>query len=120
VGSVDVRVAPAFGPKPGATILLDRCGATMGAVMAGFSIVILICSTALSHSDCQFNTALDVVRGPKVDNVVMCGLNAQTMMARTDLVQADGAQYMKVVCTPSKTVDEWLADVEARKAAIVE
>jgi hypothetical protein len=31
--------------------------------MAGYSIMILICSTALSHSDCQANTALDVVRG---------------------------------------------------------
>jgi hypothetical protein len=87
--------------------------------MAGYSIVILICATALSHSDCQLNTALDVARGPKVDTLVMCALNAQTMMARTDLVQSGGAQYMKVVCTPSKTVDEWLAEVEARKAAVL-
>ena len=88
--------------------------------MSGYSIVILICSTALSHSDCQPDSALDVVRGPQVDNAVMCALNAQTMMARTDLVQADGAQYMKVVCTPSKTVDQWRAEVEARKAARVQ
>jgi arylsulfatase len=55
------------------------------------------------------------VRGPPVDNPVMCALNAQTMIARTDLVQ--GAQYMKVVCAPSKTVDQWKAEIEARRAA---
>ena len=86
--------------------------------MAGYSIMILICSTALSHSDCQPDTALDVVRGPQVDNAIMCSLNAQTMIARTDLVPADGTEYVKVVCTPSKNVDQWVAEVEARKAAV--
>ena len=55
--------------------------------MSGYSLVILICSIALSHADCQPKTATDVVRGPPVDNPVMCGLNAQTMIARTDLVR---------------------------------
>jgi hypothetical protein len=86
--------------------------------MAGYSILILICSTTLSHSDCQAKTAVDMVRGPAVDNAIMCALNAQAMIARTDLMQGDGAQYMKVVCTPSKTADEWLAELEARKAAL--
>jgi hypothetical protein len=86
--------------------------------MAGYSIMILICSTALSHSDCQPNTALDVVRGSQVDNAIMCSLNAQTMLGRTDLVQGDGTQYMKVVCTPSKSVGQWMAEIEARKAAV--
>jgi hypothetical protein len=40
----------------------------LGAAMPDCSIVILICSTALSHSDCQPDTALDVVRGPQVNN----------------------------------------------------
>jgi hypothetical protein len=83
-----------------------------------YSILILICSTALSHADCQAKTALDVVRGPTVDNAIMCALNAQTMIARTDLVQGDGTQYMKVVCRASKSADEWVAEIEARKAAI--
>jgi hypothetical protein len=86
--------------------------------MNGYSIVILICSTTLSHSDCQPMTALDVVRGPKVDNPVMCAMNAQTMMARTDLVQGDGTQYMKVICTPSKNIAQWKAEIEARKSAL--
>jgi hypothetical protein len=47
---------------------------------------------------------------------MMCALNAQTMIARTDLVQ--GGDYMKVVCTRSKNADQWVAEIEARKAAI--
>ena len=83
-----------------------------------YSIVILICSTALSHADCETKTALDVVRGPTVDNAMLCALNAQTMIARTDLVEGDRSEFMKVVCTPSKNANEWLAEIEARKAAI--
>jgi hypothetical protein len=83
-----------------------------------YSILVLVCSTALSHADCQAKTAIDVVRGPMVDNAIMCALNAQTMIARTDLVQESGAEYVKVVCTPSKNADEWMAEVEERKAAL--
>jgi hypothetical protein len=88
----------------------------LGAQM--YSILVLICSTALSHASCQAKTAVDVVRGPTVDNPMMCGFNAQTMIARTDLVQGDGSEYMKVVCTRAKNAEEWVAEIEARKAAI--
>jgi hypothetical protein len=83
-----------------------------------FKILVLICSTTLSHADCQAKTAVDVVQGPTVDNEIMCGLNAQTMIARTDLVQNDGSEYMKIVCTRSKNAEQWVAEIEARKAAI--
>lgn len=83
-----------------------------------YSILVLICSTALSHADCQAKIAMDVVRGPTVDNLMMCAFNAQTMIARTDLVQPDGTQYMKVVCTPRKNAEEWVAEIEARKARV--
>jgi hypothetical protein len=83
-----------------------------------YSILILVCSTALSHADCQAKTALDVARGPTVDNPMMCAFNAQTMIARTDLVQSDGSEYMKVVCTRSKNAEQWVAEIEARKAAV--
>jgi hypothetical protein len=86
--------------------------------MSGYSILILICSSTLSHSDCQAKTAVDVIRGPTVDNAVVCSFNSQSLIARTDLVQGGGHQYMKVVCTPSKNADEWVAEVEARKAAL--
>ena len=98
------------------TNAIDHPGQEKGRKM--YSILILVCSTALSHADCQAKTAIDVVRGPRVDNAVMCFLNAQTMVARTDLVQAGGAQYMKVVCRPSKSAEEWVAEIEARKAAL--
>ncbi len=83
-----------------------------------YSIVILICSTALSHADCQAKTAIDVVRGPTVDNPMMCGFDAQAMIARTDLVQTDGTEYVKIVCTRAKNAEQWVAEIEARKAAI--
>ena len=83
-----------------------------------YSILVLICSTALSHADCQAKTAVDVVRGPTVDNPMMCALNAQTMIARTDLVQGDGTEYMKVVCTRGKNADQWVAEIKSREAAI--
>ena len=83
-----------------------------------YSILVLICSTALSHADCQANTAVDVVRGPTVDNPMMCGFNAQTMIARTDLVQSGGSEYVKVICTRARNAEEWVAEVKARKSAI--
>jgi hypothetical protein len=90
----------------------SKSGASM------YSLVVLICSTALSHADCQAKTAVDVIRGPTVDNPMMCGFNAQAMIARTDLVQNDGTEYVKVVCTRSKNAEEWVAEIGARKAAI--
>ena len=86
--------------------------------MSGYSVLILICAAALSRSDCQPNTATDIVRGPGVDNAIICGLNAQTMIASTGFVQPDSQQYMKVVCTPSKDADQWMLDVETRKNAL--
>jgi hypothetical protein len=88
-----------------------------GPIMSGYSLMILICAAALSRSECRPDTATDVVRGPNVDNQIMCGLNAQTMIAGTGLLQTDGTQYLKVVCTPSKDADQLMIDVEARKAA---
>ena len=82
-----------------------------------YSILVLICTTTLSHADCQAKTAVDVIRGPTVDNPLMCGLNAQTMIARTDLVQ-NGTEYVKVMCTRSKNAEQWVAEIAARKAAI--
>jgi hypothetical protein len=49
-----------------------------------YSIIVLICSTALSRADCQAKTAVDVARGPTIDNPMMCAFNAQTMIARTE------------------------------------
>ena len=82
-----------------------------------YSLVILVCSTALSHADCQAKTAIDVIRGPNVDNPITCGFNGQALAAGTDLVQPDGTEYVKVVCTRAKNADQWVAEIKARKAA---
>ena len=76
----------------------------------------MIGSTALSRADCRPNSAIDVVRGPPVDNAVMCSLTVKTMMARTDLVRDGGSQYVKVVCAPSKNTNGGTTAIEARKA----
>jgi len=83
--------------------------------MSGYSIIVLICPLSISHADCQLNTAFDVIRGPHVNSPVMCGLNAQTMIARTDLMQAGDGQYVKILCEPNKNTDEWTAEIEKRK-----
>jgi hypothetical protein len=105
------REPAAFRKRPPAAIR-QKSGAVM------YSIIVLICSTALSHAECQAKTAVDVVRGPTVDNPMMCAFNAQTMIARTDLVQNNGAEYVKVVCTRTQNAEQWMAEISARKAAI--
>jgi hypothetical protein len=79
---VDHSAVRALGPLQKSGVVESIQGA-----MSSYSVVILICSIGLPHADCRPETALDVVRGPEVDNPVMCALSAQTMMARTDLVQ---------------------------------
>ena len=109
-------VVPIPGARPTHTPRTSNNNAAQsGTIMSGYSIINLICSLSISHADCQLNTALDVVRGPRVDNPVMCGLNAQTMIARTDLVHGDGSQYVKILCVPTKSADEWTAEIETRK-----
>jgi hypothetical protein len=110
------NLTSAQGPKASANAKGPKSIQKLGAIM--YSIIVLVCSTALSHADCQAKTAVDVVRGPTVDNPMMCALNAQTMIARTDLVQNDGTEYVKVVCTRKQNAEEWVAEISARKAAI--
>jgi hypothetical protein len=85
--------------------------------MSGYSMIVLICSTALSHVDCQPKTAVDVVRGPRTDNVMTCTFNAQTMIAGTNLMHGDSV-YMKVMCAPTLSAEQWIAEIDARKAAV--
>jgi hypothetical protein len=66
-----------------------------------YTIIILICSVNTSHSDCQRDTAIDVIRGPRVENVMMCGMGGQTMVAQTALAHGDGQDYLKILCVPS-------------------
>lgn len=66
--------------------------------MAAFTILILVCSVALSRADCHPKTAVDVVRGPTVKSEIMCGLFGQTQLASTALAPKPGSEYTKIMC----------------------
>jgi hypothetical protein len=51
--------------------------------MDRFSVVVLVCSTLTDGADCVADTALDVIRGPKVASSLTCGLHAQALVAWT-------------------------------------
>jgi hypothetical protein len=69
--------------------------------MNPIAVVILICSTSLGRSDCQMNTALDVIRGPNVANEMMCALQGQTTIAATAVAPRNGDEYVKILCVRS-------------------
>ena len=66
-----------------------------------FQVLILICSMTFSSSECQTETALDVIRGPAVPNEIMCGLHGQAYIAQTSLVPRGPDEYVKIVCMRS-------------------
>jgi len=69
--------------------------------MTPFTVVILICSMAIDHAACQPDTAVDVVQGPKVDSVRMCGFMGQATIASTAIAPRAGEEYMKILCQRS-------------------
>ena len=60
--------------------------------------LVLVCAAALDRSACTPDTAIDVVRALPTKNVVMCGLDAQSIMARTSIAPEPGKQYIKIIC----------------------
>jgi hypothetical protein len=62
-------------------------------------ILILICSTNLSPADCQTETALDVIHGPRTASAIGCGFEAQALLARTTILRGPG-EYAKIKCHP--------------------
>lgn len=73
-----------------------------------FQVLILICSMTLSHSKCQTETALDVIRGPAVPNEVMCGFHGQVYIAQTSLAPRGPDEYVKIVCIRSVAAQQAL------------
>jgi hypothetical protein len=69
--------------------------------MNAIAVVILICSASLSRSECQPNTASDVMRGPNVANESMCALSGQSTLAATALVPNGPDEYVKIICMRS-------------------
>jgi hypothetical protein len=75
-------------------------------------IVILICATSLLPAECQTNTALDVIVGPKASNPMMCGLQGQAYVARTAIVGRSPNEYVKIKCAPPKAAKAAAAALE--------
>jgi len=65
---------------------------------------------ALSPSDCQRNTARQVIVGPGAQNEAMCAFYGQAYISSTAIGQLHRDEYVKVQCSRSsigKTVG-WL------------
>lgn len=73
--------------------------------MTPFTILILVCSMSLDHAACKPETAIDVVRGPKVASEIECGKVGQTTLAGTALAPRPGLEYVKIVCSPSASLN---------------
>ena len=69
--------------------------------MPSYSVVILICALNVGQPDCQPDTAVDVMRGPRVANPMMCNMAAQSMVGQTELAPREGLEYMKIMCVPA-------------------
>ena len=61
-------------------------------------VVMLVCSVAVGHADCQPGTALSVTYGPRVSNPFQCGLFGQSSIATTAIAPVAGSEYLKVAC----------------------
>ncbi len=70
--------------------------------MSVYAIVMLICSINLSNSECQPDTALDLVRGPRVETAMQCAMIGQSMIAATAIAPREGQEYLKLMCVPSR------------------
>ena len=69
--------------------------------MPAYSVLILICGLNTGHADCQPETAIDVMRGPRTESAMMCMMAGQAMVAQTVLAPREGLEYVKIICAPS-------------------
>ena len=75
----------------------------MSQSMSSIVIYILLCAASTAPSDCDTQSAIDVMVGPDVQNEVMCGLEAQEAFARTPLRPTNG-EYVKISCQRRRRV----------------
>lgn len=72
-----------------------------------FKVLILVCSTALTPSECQVDSAISVINGPEAADARLCGFNGQAYLAGSALAARHENEYVKVKCsrtTIGKTV----------------
>jgi len=65
-----------------------------------FKVLILVCSTALPHGQCQVDTAVSVITGPESPDARLCGLNGQAYLAGTTIGALHEGEYVKLKCSP--------------------
>ena len=82
-----------------------------------FQVLILICSIGVSRSDCQIETATDVIQGPVVANEIMCALHGQAYIAPTAIAPRPDKEYVKLKCQRAPAVKEALQRRATRAAA---
>ena len=64
-----------------------------------FKVLILVCSATLAPSECQPETALEVVQGPEARNEIACALQSQAYFAQTALGRdLQPGEYVKIRC----------------------
>jgi hypothetical protein len=64
-------------------------------------ILILVCATGLSPSDCSTENALDVYHAPIEASDLMCGIYGQAFLAQTSLASRSPGEYLKIKCARS-------------------
>lgn len=83
--------------------------------MPTFTILILVCALNVSHADCRPETAVATIRGPQVNNELMCGFLGQATLAGTAVAPREGLEYLKISCLRAKaTAAEETHEAEAR------
>uniref|UniRef100_UPI00232D6A15 hypothetical protein n=1 Tax=Candidatus Phyllobacterium onerii TaxID=3020828 RepID=UPI00232D6A15 len=61
-------------------------------------VIVLICAAGISPPECQSDTALDVIYGPHVNSAMMCGMQGQSLVARSVILGRSSDEYMKIRC----------------------
>lgn len=72
-----------------------------------FRMLILICSMAVPHGDCQMKTARAFVRGPRVGSAWACGFAGQAKLGSlaAEVQPKPGLEYTKVICSQTPEGD---------------
>jgi hypothetical protein len=66
--------------------------------MNSFIVVVFVCASGMDQSDCNADTALDVIRGPRVASEITCGLHGQATVASFARPIDTEHEYLKIAC----------------------
>lgn len=72
--------------------------------MNSFIVVVFVCASGIGQSECNADTALDVIRGPKVSSEITCGLHGQATIASLARPLDTEHEYMKITCQRARQV----------------